>query len=90
MIREAGTGKPMSVPWVFSGGLTGKDENGRSYYLADITGEIIGVSNFAGSILDVPMESSSSNDDLYYEPDTEKIPPLGTEVTLILSRKKPD
>lgn len=85
MVRDAETGTPLSTPWVFTGSVTGKDKEGKSYYLANITGELIGVSNFAGTILDVPFESTSDNENLVFEPNTEKIPPVGTEVTLILS-----
>lgn len=87
-IREAKSKKPMQVPWVFTGGLFGTDPEGKKYYLADISGEVFGVSNFPGSVLDVPFESLANNDDLYYEPDTGKIPPLGTPVTLILRIKE--
>ena len=85
MVRNSETGTPLSTPWVFTGSVTGKDKEGKSYYLANITGELIGVSNFAGTILDVPFESTSDNENLVFEPNTEKIPPIGTEVTLILS-----
>lgn len=84
-IRKAESDEEMSVPWVFTGGSIGKDPNGKSYYLADMTGELIGVSNFAGTILDVPIESSAQNDELLFEPFTERIPPIGTAVTLVLS-----
>ena len=90
MIRDSETGEPLSSPWVFTGSVTGKDRQGNSYYLANITGELIGVSNFAGTILDVPFESSSDNENLMFEPNTEKIPPIGTSVTLILSRAEAD
>ena len=85
MVRDSETGAALSTPWVFTGSVTGKDKEGKSYYLANITGELIGVSNFAGTILDVPFESTSDNENLVFEPNTEKIPPIGTEVTLILS-----
>ena len=68
----------------FTGSVAGKDRQGNPYYLANITGELIGVSNFVGTILDVPFESTSDNENLIFEPNTEKIPPVGTEVTLIL------
>lgn len=87
MVVEETSGKPMSVPWVFTGGVFGVDADGKKYYLANVTGEIFGVSNFPGSVLDVPLESSSDNAQLMYAPNTPKIPPIGTDVTLILSRK---
>lgn len=84
-ICKADSTEEMSIPWVFTGGSIGKDPNNKSYYLADVTGELIGVSNFAGTILDVPIESSVNNDELLFEPFTERIPPVGTGVTLVLS-----
>ncbi len=79
----------MSVPFVFTGSFFREfeDENGqmRQVYMADATGELFGVSNFPASILDVPMRSSDSNDELLFAPYTERIPPIGTPVTLILT-----
>ncbi len=79
----------MSVPFVFTGSFFREfeDENGqmRQVYMADATGELFGVSNFPASILDVPMRSSDSNDELMFAPYTERIPPIGTPVTLILT-----
>lgn len=85
-VLENKSGKEMSSPWVFTGGLFGRDSKGKRYYLADISGEVFGVSNFPGSVLDVPFVSSSNNDELFYQPNTKKIPPVGTQVTLILKR----
>lgn len=86
-IRVAETGREMTAPWVFTGGLFGVDAEGKKYYLANVTGEIFGVSNFPGSVLDVPFESSSDNALLTFEANTEKIPPTGTPTALILTRK---
>lgn len=87
LILELESKKTMQSPWVFTGGLFGTDPNGKNYYLADISGEIFGVSNFPGSVLDVPFESSSENALHIYAPNTEKIPPIGTPVTLILTKQ---
>ncbi len=86
-VREAETGRELSTAWVFTGGLFGVDAQGKKYYLANVTGEIFGVSNFPGSVLDLPFESSSDNALLTFEANTEKIPPTGTELALILTRK---
>lgn len=86
-VRVAETGREMSAPWVFTGGLFGVDAEGKKYYLANVTGEIFGVSNFPGSVLDVPFESSSNNALLTFEANTDKIPPTGTPTALILTRK---
>lgn len=86
LVRNSETGEPLSSPWVFTGSISGKDQKGNPYYMANITGELIGISNFAATILDVPFESTSDNESLVFEPNTDKIPPLGTEVTLVLRR----
>lgn len=86
-VRDAETGRELASTWVFTGGLFGVDAEGKKYYLANVTGEIIGVSNFPGSVLDLPFESSSDNSLLTFEANAEKIPPTGTQVALILTRK---
>lgn len=86
-VLENESGKTMRVSWVFTGGLFGVDPDGKKYYLANVTGEIFGVSNFPGSVLDVPLESSNDNSELCYTPNTEAIPPIGTNVLLVLSKK---
>lgn len=82
--------REMSVSFVFTGSFFRKfdDENGnsREIYMADATGELFGVSNFPSSILDVPIQSSDSNDSLLFCANPDRIPPTGTEVTLILDR----
>ncbi|HBT75637.1 MAG TPA: hypothetical protein DEB39_01650 [Planctomycetaceae bacterium] len=80
--------KPMQSHWVFTGSMTYKDDHGGNRYLADETGELIGLSNFVGAILDVPIKSSDRNDSLSFEPHTAHIPELGTAVTLILTPLK--
>lgn len=86
-VLENESGKKMQAPWVFTGGLFGVDPNGKKYYLANVTGEVFGVSNFPGSVLDVPFESSNDNSQLNYAPNTKIIPSVGTKVVLVLSRK---
>ncbi|MDR1485367.1 MAG: YdjY domain-containing protein [Planctomycetaceae bacterium] len=80
--------KPMKTHWVFTGSLRYKDEEGNDHYVANETGELFGLSNFVGSILDVPMQSSADNDKLLFSCFTEKIPPIGTMVTIILTPRK--
>ena len=87
LILEHESGKTMQASWVFTGGLFGVDPDGKKYYLANVTGEVFGVSNFPGSVLDVPFESSNDNASLCYEPNTKNIPPIGTKVLLTLSKK---
>ena len=88
--QEGYVPKQMSVPFVFTGSFFQEfegEESGRTItvYMADATGELFGLSNFPASMLDVPIRSSDSNDELLFEPYTERIPELGTPVTLILT-----
>jgi len=80
--------KPMTTHWVFSGSKEYQDEEGKKRYLADESGELFGLSNFFGSVLDVPIQSSADNAKLQFGCFTERIPPVGTPVTIILTAGK--
>lgn len=83
-VRDVRTGKAMAHPWVFAGSRFWTDpETGRQYYQAE-GGDFICVSNFSTATLDIPVESSQSNESLEFEAFTERIPPLGTPVRLVL------
>jgi len=83
-VRDMKTGKAMTYPWVFAGSRFWTDEEtGKQYYQAE-GGDFICVSNFGTAALDIPVESSQSNDALEFEAFTERIPPLGTPVRLVL------
>jgi hypothetical protein len=87
-IKDVHTGKPMAHPFVFAGSMFWKDpETGKEYYQAE-GGDFICVSNFGTAMLDIPVKSSQSNQELLFEARTEKIPPLGAPVRLILKPKK--
>jgi len=77
-IRQIKTGNAMDQSWVFGGSVV------QGTYLADF-GEFICVSNFPSAMLDVPVESSDKAGDLQFEAFTERIPPLGTKVLLVLT-----
>jgi hypothetical protein len=77
--------KPMTTHWVFSGSRMYQDDEGMNRYMADETGELFGLSNFVGSILDVPIESSADNTLLQFGCFTERIPPMNTPVTIVLT-----
>jgi hypothetical protein len=83
-VRDMKTGKAMAYPWVFAGSRFWTDEEtGKQYYQAE-GGDFICVSNFGTAALDIPVESSQSNEALEFEAFTERIPPLGTPVRLVL------
>ncbi|MHC4402648.1 MAG: YdjY domain-containing protein [Planctomycetota bacterium] len=78
--------KSMSYVWVFAGSRFVKDERtGEQYYYADVEGDLICVSNFPSAVLDVPFRSTDSNTGLLFHSFTERIPPAGTPVTLLLA-----
>jgi hypothetical protein len=87
-VRNIKTGKSMAEPWVFGGsGFWTDEQTGEKHYLAE-GGDLICVSNFASAMLDLPIQSSSSSDDLLFDAFTERIPPQGTKVTVVLTPKK--
>jgi len=87
-VRNMETGEPMQENWVFGGSSFWEDEvTNQRYYLAE-DGDLICVSNFHSAMLDVPIESSQSNDLLIYEAFTERVPPVGTEVWVRLKPVK--
>jgi hypothetical protein len=84
-VMDAATKKPMTHNWVFGGSGFWTDETtGKKYYHAD-AGDLICVSNFSTAMLDLPIESSQANDGLLYTANTERIPPRGTKVRLVLT-----
>lgn len=86
-IRNVDTGKALAHPWVFGGSGFWEDElTGNRTYLAE-SGDFICVSNFPSAMLDLPVESSQANEALLYEAFTERIPPVGTRVRLVLTPK---
>lgn len=83
-IRDARTNKPMDLPWVFAGSGFWRDEQtGNSGYLAE-AGDLVCVANFSTAMLDVPAELTNDNSGLLFEAFTERIPPLGWPVRLVL------
>lgn len=83
-VRNTRTGKALEWDWVFAGSGFWKDEEtGKEYYKAD-GGDLVCVSNFPSATLDLPVESSQANADLLFEAFTERIPPRGTKVRVVL------
>ena len=86
-IRDTRTGKALTTDWVFTGSSIWKDpQDGHAYYQAD-GGDLICVSNFPTATLDLPIESSPSNEALLFEAFVGKVPPRGTQVDLIFSAR---
>jgi len=85
-VRRYGTEESLDRDWVFAGSTWWKDPtDGHEYYQAD-SGEMICVSNFNTALLDLPIESSQSTGALQFEVFTERVPPRGTPVRLVLQQ----
>jgi hypothetical protein len=84
-IRHAKTKKELEYDWVFAGSRLSPPPEPTlpPRYEANI-GDVICVSNFDTAMLDLPIASSQANDELEFECYTERIPALGTPVTVIL------
>lgn len=84
-VRNAATGATLSAPWVFGGSGFWVDEaTGKRHYLAE-SGDLICVSNFSSAMLDLPIASSGELNQLQFVAYTERIPPKGTKVTIVLT-----
>ncbi len=84
-VKNVKSGEAMTYPWVFAGSGFWTDQDGKErFYYAD-GGEFVCVSNFSTAMLDLPVESSAANDDLMFCAFTDRIPPLGTPVMLLLT-----
>ncbi len=86
-VRNTETGKALEYPWVFGGSSLWQDQDtGQSHYLAE-GGDFICVSNFPSAMIDLPIRSTDTNAALLFEAFTERIPPRGTEVAIVLTPK---
>ena len=84
-IRYTKTGQQLDADWVFAGSILFKDPNdGSEYYQAE-GGDLVCVSNFPAATLDLPVESSQSNEALLFEAFEGRVPPRDTDVEMILS-----
>lgn len=81
----------LSRDWVFGGSQLYDDAVTKKRRYAAEDGDLITVANFGGAILDLPIESSANDSEHTFSTNTDKIPPLGTEVlvSLVPRAKKP-
>ena len=85
-LRDIKTKKNPETDWVFAGSVLHPNPDNpkaQPFYGAN-EGDIICIANFETAMLDVPFRSSKDNDVLYFEANTEFIPPLETPVLVIL------
>jgi hypothetical protein len=85
-ITDLKTKKPMAYQWVFAGSrfLNNPDRPDDPPYYTANNGEVIAISNFLDSMLDVPVPVSQDNASLNFVAATDKIPPLLSKVWVIL------
>lgn len=84
-VRNARTGAALDVDWVFAGSSFWQDpSDGSEVYEAD-QGDLICVSNFPTATLDLPIESSQTNEELLFEAFEGRVPAKGTEIEMILA-----
>lgn len=83
-LYERSQPKEMDAKWIFVGSQTVVDPaTMRSQYLAE-SGSLICVANFPTATIDISAQSSAAAGSEVFEPYTERVPPLDTEVTLEL------
>ena len=83
-IRNMQTNKPLSNKWVFGGSDEYEDPDTKEKIYYGDSGELICLSNFSTATIDINVESSQSNAGLLFEAATENIPPIGTQVFVII------
>ena len=87
-IRNTGTEQALRQDWVFAGSRTVNTRGTeKPHYLAE-DGNVICVSNFTDAMLDLPIRSTQVNEGLMFSAYTERIPPVGTPVTIVLEPEK--
>ncbi|REJ68102.1 MAG: hypothetical protein DWQ31_09415 [Planctomycetota bacterium] len=90
LVIDVKTQEVLDLNWVFAGsGFWKGVDGGPERFIADHGGEFVCVSNFPGCVLDIPVELSASNELLTLTPHTERIPPVGTKVRVILEPRVP-
>jgi hypothetical protein len=89
-VYNVNTKKEMEHDWVFAGSRLFKfpDEPERQPFYCANNGEVIAISNFPDSMLDLPVKSSKEEAELSFKAFTERIPPLRTKVLVTLEPVK--
>jgi hypothetical protein len=88
-VRDEKTGKPLETTWVFAGSELFQDPDTKKVIYAADAGDLFTVANFPAAILDLPITSSSSDNERSFAAATPKIPPRETPVRLILRATHP-
>jgi hypothetical protein len=79
------TKSPLAIDWVFAGSFLYEDPITKKPRYAADDGDLITVANFANAVLDLPIASSANDADRVFTANTRRIPPIGTEVFVVMS-----
>jgi hypothetical protein len=85
-VKHIKTGKDLEHNWVFGGSHLipdPLDQTKQPFYAAN-DGDVICLSNFETAMLDLPISSSTDNDDLFFEANTDRIPAMESRVWVVL------
>jgi hypothetical protein len=85
-VREARTKKDLAEEWVFGGSRLVPDPEDKDkppLYLAN-HGDLVCVCNMDTAMLDLPVRSPKKFDERVFNAHTERIPPVGTAVDVVL------
>lgn len=86
-VRQGKTKKDLEYDWVFSGSRLYKNPDEpekQPIYLANNDGGLICIANVLSAMMDLPIDSPKGIEGRMYEPHTERIPALDTNVGIIL------
>ena len=78
------------LDWVFAGSELIEDPATKKPIYAADDGDLITVANFSSAILDLPFASTANDTDRLYVANTDRIPPRGTPVFLVLKPRRTD
>ncbi|MHC4995243.1 MAG: YdjY domain-containing protein, partial [Planctomycetota bacterium] len=89
MVRDGRTGRAMGGDrFVFAGSHLIEpregDEGGERQYAADLGGDVISLVSFPDEVLALPKAASNSNEEVFWEANTPRVPELGTRVVIRL------
>jgi hypothetical protein len=88
-IRDLKTQKAITHDFVFAGSEIVEDPQTKQKRFLGDSGDLVSVANFPGSIVDLAVHSSNTNDALLFEAFTERIPPQDTEVIVVVRKSQP-
>jgi hypothetical protein len=87
-VRNTQTKKPMQENWVFAGSGFWRDPTtGKTRYMAD-SGDLICMLSLPGAMMDLTLRTPSDLESRVFEADSQRVPPRGTPVTLLLTPRK--